>query len=59
MNKGKKVTIKHIHIRAPESYYIDLQRIAENSGLSLNSICLELLREGIKTRLNEMKLKSS
>lgn len=57
MNKVKKVVIKHIHIRAPESYYMDLQKIADNSGLSLNSICLELLREGIRNRLEEMKLK--
>jgi predicted DNA-binding ribbon-helix-helix protein len=56
MKKEKKVVIKHIHIRAPESYYYELQKIAENSGLSINSLCLELLRDGIKVRLKEMKL---
>ena len=57
MKNGKKIALKHIHIRAPENYYHELQKIAESSGLSINSLCLELLREGIKTRLKELKLK--
>jgi len=57
MKIGKKIVLKHIHIRAPENYYHELQKIAESSGLSINSLCLELLREGIKTRLKELKLK--
>lgn len=59
MGKIKNTIIekKDIHIRAPKSYYENLEKIARSSGLSVNSLCLELLREGIRNRLIEMKIK--
>ncbi len=51
-NKIKKT--KAILIRAPESYLKDLKEISHLTGLSVNAVCLELLRIGIKERLREL-----
>lgn len=58
MRKSKKMGIekKDIHIRAPKEYYENMLKIAKKSGLSINSLCLELLREGIRNRLIEMQI---
>jgi hypothetical protein len=51
LDNGK---IKTIYIRAPESYYRDLREIMSKTRLSMNAICLELLRPAIKARLKEI-----
>lgn len=59
--KEKKKNLKKnraILIRAPESYLEELKKIAQLSGLSVNAVCLELLRVGIRERLKELKAKS-
>ncbi|MDQ8040098.1 MAG: hypothetical protein REH83_06800 [Rickettsiella sp.] len=50
---NEKLIIKSMLIRAPETYFKDLKKIASLSGLSVNAVCLELLRVGIKQRLKE------
>ncbi len=42
-------------LRMPESYYKDLIEIKRLSGVTINGICLELLRPAIKQRLNELR----
>ncbi len=51
----EKIIIKSMLIRAPETYFKDLKKIAALTGLSVNAVCLELLRIGIKQRLRELK----
>jgi hypothetical protein len=52
---SKKEPTKSLLIRVPESFRFDLQEIMNLTGLSLNSVCLELLRPAIKRKLKELK----
>ena len=47
--------MKPVFLRAPESLYQDIQEIIAITGLSMNSICLELLRPAIKKKLRDLK----
>ena len=51
----QKKEIKTIYIRAPESYWEDIQEIMAMTGLSMNAVCLELLRPVIKRKLKELR----
>ena len=53
--KKEKESIKTIYIRAPESYWNDIQEIVNLTGISMNAVCLELLRPAIKRKLKELK----
>lgn len=53
--KSKKEITKTIYLRAPESYWNDIKEIMNLTGLSMNAICLELLRPAIKRKLREIK----
>lgn len=53
--KAKKEPVKSIFIRAPKSYWDDIQEIINLTGLTMNSICLELLRPALKRKLKELK----
>jgi len=50
----KKEPVKTIYLRAPESYWEDLQTIVNTTGISMNAVCLELLRPAIKKKLREL-----
>ena len=52
---AKKEPSKVLFIRAPESFWDDLQEIVEVTGLTLNAVCLELLRPAIKKKLLEIR----
>jgi hypothetical protein len=59
---GKPITsteptgkIKAFQMRLPESYYTDLLEIKRYTGLTVNAICIELLRVAIKERLKELR----
>ena len=52
--KGKKEPTKTIYLRAPQSYFNDIQEIVLLTGLSINAVCLELLRPAIKNKLKEL-----
>lgn len=54
-NKNNIKKTKAILIRAPENYLEELKEISHFTGLSVNAVCLELLRIGIKERLRELK----
>ncbi|HAT7073475.1 TPA: hypothetical protein JAN90_12040 [Legionella pneumophila] len=51
---GKEPT-KTLYLRAPESYWNDIQEIMNMTGLSMNAVCLELLRPAIRKKLRELK----
>ena len=53
--KPKKEKAKPIYLRAPESLWEDVHDIMAITGLSMNAICLELLRPEIKRKLKELK----
>ncbi len=52
---SKKETVKPVYLRAPESLWDDIHEIMARTGLSMNAICLELLRPEVKRKLKELK----
>jgi len=54
-NKPKKEKTKAVYLRAPESLWEDIHDIMALTGLSMNAICLELLRPEIKKKLKELR----
>lgn len=50
-----KEKTKSFLIRLPESLWHDLQETKALTGLSINAICLELIRPGVKEKLKEIK----
>lgn len=54
-DKPKKEKSKPLYLRAPESLWGDIHEIMALTGLSMNAICLELLRPEIKRKLKELK----
>jgi len=53
--KPRKEKAKPIYLRAPESLWEDIHEIMARTGLSMNAICLDLLRPEIKRKLRELK----
>lgn len=51
----KKEQSKSFILRVPESLLLDLKETAALTSISINSICLELLRPGVKKKLRELK----
>jgi len=51
----KKEATKSVILRLPESFKYDIHEITSLTGLSLNAVCLELLRPAIKKKLKELK----
>lgn len=54
-SRKEKEVNKAFLIRAPKSYWSDIQEIVNYTGLSMNAVCLELLRPAIKKKLKELK----
>lgn len=53
--KLEKELMKSFPFRIPTSLYDDLREIAALTGISINAICLELLRPCVKRKLKELK----
>ena len=53
--KLKKEKKKSIYLRAPESLWEDIQEIMAHTGLTMNAICLELIRPEVKRKLKDLK----
>lgn len=53
--KPKKESVKPVYLRAPESLWEDIHEIMAITNLSMNAICLDLLRPQIKRKLKELK----
>lgn len=49
-----KENVKPVYLRAPFSLWEDIHEVMAITGLSMNAICLELLRPGIKSKLKEL-----
>jgi hypothetical protein len=58
-NKAKKLpqetNTKTLYLRVPVNYWKEIQKIMTLTGLSMNSVCLELLRPAIKRKLKAIK----
>lgn len=52
---AKKEPTKTVYLRVPQSYWQDIQEIISLTGLSMNAVCLELLRSAIKKKLKELR----
>jgi hypothetical protein len=55
LEKPKKEKTKPLYLRAPKSLWEDIHDIMALTGLSMNAICLELLRPEVKRKLKELK----
>lgn len=55
IEKPKKEKTKPLFLRAPESLWEDVHEIMARTGLSMNFVCLELLRPEIKRKLKELR----
>jgi predicted HicB family RNase H-like nuclease len=53
--RPKKEKVKPLYLRVPESLWEDIHEIMALTGLSMNAICLELLRPEIKQKLKDLK----
>jgi len=51
----KKEKTKPVYLRAPESLWKEIHEIMARTGLSMNAICLELLRPEIKRKLKDLR----
>ena len=54
-SKPQREPIKPIFLRVPRSFWKDIQEISSSTGLSINAVCLELLRPALKKKLKELK----
>ena len=53
--KPVKEKVKPVYLRAPESLWNDIQEIMARTGLSMNAICMDLLRPEIKKKLKDLR----
>ena len=51
----KKEAVKAFALRLPKSLAEDITEISAMTGLSMNAICVELLRPAVKHKLKELK----
>lgn len=47
--------LKNLHLRVPASFWESLHTIADLSGLSVNAICIDLLRPVIKAKIRQIQ----
>jgi predicted HicB family RNase H-like nuclease len=55
VRKLEKESVKSFSLRIPSTLFDDLREIAAVTGISINSICLELLRPCVKKKLKELR----
>ena len=55
VSRSVKEPTKTLYLRAPESYWNDIQEIMNLTGLSMNAVCIELLRPALRKKLRELK----
>lgn len=51
----KKEPVKHFALRFPKTLAEDITEISAITGLSINAVCIELLRPAAKSKLKELK----
>lgn len=55
ISRSAKEPTKTLYLRAPESYWNDIQEIMNLTGLSMNAVCIELLRPALRKKIRELK----
>lgn len=55
IDRPKKEKTKPLYLRAPESLWEDIHEVMARTGLTMNAVCLELLRPEIKRKLKELR----
>ena len=53
--KRNKTELEYIHIRVPITLKKDLETLKDKTGMSINSLCLEMLWAAVKQRLKQIK----
>ncbi len=53
--KVEKEDTKNFAFRLPSSLYDDLREVSALTGISINSICLEIIRPLVKKKLKDLK----
>ncbi len=53
--KMEKEETKNFSFRVPSTLFDDIREISALTGISINSICLELIRPSVKKKLRELK----
>ena len=53
--RPKKEKVRPLYLRVPESLWEDIHEIMARTGLSMNAICLELLRPEVRQKLKNLK----
>ena len=53
--KLKKEKTKPVYLRVPESLWEDIHEVMARTGISMNAICLDLLRPAIKDKLKDLR----
>ena len=54
-NAAIKQKVKPLYLRVPDSFLSDIREISAITGLTMNAVCLDILRPGIKNKLKEIK----
>ncbi len=52
--KGQSRSMKYVHIRILETVWNDIQQVVNDTGLSMNAVCANILRKGIKDWRKEL-----
>lgn len=50
-----KRKVKPLYLRVPDSFLNDIKEISAVTGLTMNAVCLDILRPAIKNKLKELK----
>jgi hypothetical protein len=53
--KRGKIDMEYLHLRIPVTLKEDLETLKTQTGVTINSICLEILWPGVKQRLKALK----
>jgi predicted HicB family RNase H-like nuclease len=53
-NEAEKEPIKTMLLRLPHSLWEDIRAVHNKTSISMNAICLEIIRPGIKKKLREL-----
>ncbi len=50
-----KQKVKPLYLRVPEPFIADIKTISSITGLTMNAVCLDMLRPAIKNKLKQLR----
>jgi len=53
--KPQKEKTKPLYLRVPFSLHDEICKVTAQTGLSMNAVCLDILRSGIKKKLKDLQ----